>query len=118
MHSSESIIITIVGLCCLLALFLLVVVPLLTNDSRVKARLQKEGAVVEGIVLDRKRAYVPSATVRYTLAYRYSYGEATYEATQNVRRSLYEAAYLGKRIAVRCLPEDPAFARIADDLLP
>lgn len=117
MLSSESLLITIVGLCCLLALFLLMV-PLLTNDSRIKARLQKEGVVVEGIVLDRKRAYVPRATMRYTLAYRYSYGEASYEATQNVRRSLYEAAYPGKRIAVRCLPEDPAIVRIADDLLP
>ncbi len=116
MHSSESTLITIVGLCCVLALFLFVVV-LLTNDSRIKARLQKEGAVVEGIVLDRKRAYVPRVAMRYTLAYRYSYGEATYEATQNVRRSLYEAAYPGKRIAVRCLPEDPAIVRIADDLL-
>ena len=117
MLSSESTIITIVGLCCLLILFLLMV-PLLTNDSRIKARLQKEGVIVEGIVLDRKRAYVPRATMRYILAYRYSYGKATYEATQNVRRSLYEAAYPGKRIAVRCLPEDPTIVRIADDLLP
>ncbi len=108
-----SSVITIVGLCCLFALVLV----LLTNDSRIKARLQKEGAVVEGIVLDRKRAYIPRATMHYTLAYRYRYGEATYEATQNVRRSLYEAAYPGKRIAVRCLPEDPAIVRIADDLL-
>ena len=116
MHSSESTLITIVGLCFLLVC-LLVVVALLTNNSRIKARLQKEGTVVEGIVLDRKRAYVPRATMLYTLAYRYSYGEATYEATENVRRSLYEAAYPGKRIAVRCLPEDPTIVRIADDLL-
>ena len=117
MHSSESTLITIVGLCCVLALFLVVVV-LLTNKSRIKARLQKEGVVVQGIVLDRKRAYVPRAIMLYTLAYRYSYREAIYEATENVRRSLYEAAYPGKRIAVRCLPEDPAIVRIADDLLP
>ncbi len=117
MQSSESLIITIVGLFCLLALFL-VIVSLVANDSRIKARLQQEGAVVEGIVLDRKRAYVPRATMRFTLTYRYSYGEATYEYTQSVRRSLYEAAYPGKRIAVRCLPGDPAIVRIADDLLP
>lgn len=117
MPSSVSIIIAIVGLFCLLALFL-VSVPLLTNDSRIKARLQKAGAVVEGIVIDRKRAYVPRATMRFTLTYRYSYGEATYEYTQNVRRSLYEAAYQGKKIAVRCLPEDPAIVRIAEDILP
>ena len=116
MHSNESTLITIVGLCCVLALFL-VVVARLANNSRITARLQKEGAVVEGIVLDRKRVYVPRATMLYTLAYRYSYGEATYEATQHVRRSLYEAAYPGKRIAVRCLPEDPAIVRIADDFL-
>jgi hypothetical protein len=117
MPSSASIIIAIVGLFCLLALFL-VMVPLVTNDSRIKARLQQEGAVVEGIVVDRKRAYVPRAAMRYTLTYRYGYGEATYEYTQTVRRSLYEAAYPGKKIAVRCLPEDPAIVRIADDLLP
>jgi len=54
----------------------------------------------------------------YTLTYRYSYGETTYEYTQNVGRSLSKAAYPGKRITVRCLPEDPAIVRIADDLLP
>ena len=117
MLSSASIIIGIVGLFCLLAL-VLVIGPLLTNDSKIKARLQQEGVVVEGIVLDRKRVYVPRATMRFTLTYRYSYGEATYEYTQNVRRSLYEAAYPGKKIAVRCLPEDPAIVRIADNLLP
>lgn len=117
MLSSASIIIGLVGLFCLLALFL-VIVPLLTNDSKIKARLQQEGVVVEGIVLDRKRAYVPRATMRFTLTYRYSYEGATYEYTQNVRRSLYEAAYPGKKIAVRCLPADPAVVRIADDPLP
>ncbi len=117
MQSSESIIIAIVGLFCLLALFL-VIVSQVTNDSKIKARLQQEGTVVQGIVLDRKRAYVPRANMRFTLTYRYSYGESTYEYTQNVRRSLYEAAYPGKRIAVRCLPEDPTIVRIADDLLP
>jgi uncharacterized protein DUF3592 len=117
MLSSESLIITIVGLCCLLAMVLLMI-SLVVNDSRIKARLQQEGAVVEGIVLDRKRTYVPRAGMRFTLTYRYSYGEATYEYTQNIRSSLYETAYPGKRIAVRCLPEDPAIVRIADDLLP
>ncbi|HEY7420166.1 MAG TPA: DUF3592 domain-containing protein [Ktedonobacteraceae bacterium] len=114
MLSSASSIITIVGLFCLLTLFL-IVVSLVTNDSKIRARLQQEGAVVEGIILDRKRAYVPRATMLYTLTYRYRYGGATYEYTQNVRKSLYEAAYPGKRIAVRCLPEDPAIVRIADD---
>lgn len=117
MLSSASIIVGVVGLFCLLAL-VLVIVPLLTNDSKIKAHLQQEGVVVEGIVVDRKRAYVPRATMRFTLTYRYSCGEATYEYTQVVRRSLYEAAYPGKKIAVRCLPEDPAIVRIADDLLP
>ena len=56
--------------------------------------------------------------MRFTLTYRYSYGGSTYEYTQIVRRSLYEAAYSGMSIAVRCLPEDPAIVRIADDLLP
>lgn len=117
MRSSESLLIAIIGLFCLLVLFL-VFVSLVTNASRIKARLQKEGAVVEGIVLDRKRTYVPRATMRFTVTYRYQYGEATYEYTQNVRRSLYETAYPGKRIAVRCLPDDPAIVSIADDLLP
>lgn len=114
MQSTESLIIPLVVLCCVLALVLVKV----TNDSKINARLKQEGAVVEGIVLDRKRTYIPKATIRFTLIYRYSYGEATYESIQNVRRSLYEAAYPGKRIAVRCLPEDPAIVRIADDLLP
>lgn len=117
MLSSEPLIITIVGLCGLLATVLFMV-SLVANDSRIKARLQREGAIVEGIVLDRKRAYVPRVGIRFTLTYRYSYGEATYEDTQNVRRNLCVAAYPGKRIAVRCLPEDPAIVRIADDLLP
>jgi hypothetical protein len=64
-------IIGIVGLFCLLVL-LLVSVPLLVYDSKIKARLQNEGAVVEGIVLDRKRGYIPRATMRFTLTYRYS----------------------------------------------
>src|SRR5215469_2686549 len=58
MPSSKSILIAIVGLFCLLVLFL-VLVSLGANDSRIKTRLKQEGAVVEGIVLDRKRAYVP-----------------------------------------------------------
>jgi hypothetical protein len=115
MLSIESLIFALIGLYCLVFLAL---VSLLIHDSRIKARLQQEGAVVEGIVLDRKRGYVPNSTMRFTLTYRYRYGVATYEYTQNVRRSLYEAAYPGKRIAVRCLPEDPAIASIADDLLP
>ncbi|HLW01889.1 MAG TPA: DUF3592 domain-containing protein [Ktedonobacterales bacterium] len=116
MPSTISIITAIIGLFCVLVL-LLALVFLGVNDSRLKARLQQGGAVVEGTVLDRKRAYVPSATMRFTLTYRYSYEGATHEYTQNVRRSLYEAAYPGQRIAVRCLPEDPAIVRIADDLL-
>ena len=117
MPSTVSIITASVGLVCVLILFL-VLVFLGVNDSRFKARLQQEGAVVEGIVLDRKRTYVPPATMRFTLTYRYSYEGAIYEYTQNVRRSLYEAAYPDMRIAVRCLREDPAIVRIADDLLP
>jgi hypothetical protein len=117
MFSIGSLLIGIIGLICVLAL-LLVFVFLGANDSKIKARLQQEGAVVEGIVFDRKRGYVPRATMRFALTYRYSYGGATYEYTQNVRRSLYEGAYPGKQIAVRCLPEDPAIVRIADDLLP
>ena len=117
MLPSASIITAIVGLLCLLAAFL-ALVSVLSNDSKIKARLRQEGAVVEGTVLDRKRAYIPRATMRFTLTYRYSYGGATYEYTQNVRKSLYEAAYPGKKIALRCLPEDPAVVRIADDLLP
>ncbi len=116
MPSIASIIIGIIGLLCLLALFLYAV-PMIANDSKIKARLQQEGAVVEGTVLDRKRVYVPRATMWFTLIYQYSYEGATYEYSQNVRRSLYEAAYPGMKIAVRCLPEDPAIVRIADDLL-
>ncbi len=117
MPSSVSVIIGIIGLLCLLASFL-AVVSVLSKDSKIKARLQQEGAVVEGIVLDRKRTYIPRATMLFTLTYRYSYRGATYEYTQNVRKSLYETASPGRRIAVRCLPEDPAIVRIADDLLP
>lgn len=117
MPSIASIIIGIVGLLCLLALFLYAV-PMIANDSKIRTRLQREGAVVEGTVLDRKRVYVPRATMWFTLIYQYSYEGATYEYSQNVRRSLYEAAYPGMKIAVRCLAEDPAIVRIADDLLP
>jgi hypothetical protein len=116
MPSTVSIITASVGLLCSLAL-LLAIVFLGANESRIKARLQREGAVVEGTVLDRKRVYVPRATMWFTLIYQYSYEGATYEYKQNVRRSLYEAAYPGMKIAVRCLPEDPAIVRIADDLL-
>lgn len=102
---------------CVLVL-VLVFFPLLSNDSKIKARLRQEGAVVEGTVTDRKRTYIPRATMRFTLTYQYSYGGAIYEYTQIVRRSLYEAAPPGKKIAVRCLPDDPTIVRIADDLLP
>lgn len=115
MQSSESLIAIIIVLLGLLALSLLIV-PLMTSDIKIRDRLRREGVVAEGIVLDRRRAYVPRATMSFTLTYRYSYGGATYEYTQHVRRSVYEAAYPGKKLAVRCLPEDPAIVRIADDL--
>src|ERR1051326_8199766 len=100
MPSASSLIIGIVGLVCLLAVFLYAA-PMMANDSKIRTRLHQEGAVVEGTVLDRKRVYIPRAAMLFRLTYRYTYQGATYEFTQNVRRSLYQADYPGMKLAVR-----------------
>ncbi|HEU5198865.1 MAG TPA: DUF3592 domain-containing protein [Ktedonobacterales bacterium] len=83
------------------------------NEWRIQKKLHEQGIATKAKVIDRGYASPGShGSKMYFVAYRYQHEAQPYERRQGVSKATYDASAIGKRIAIRFLPDHPSTARI------